>query len=46
MNLCKRAGYLDIINMYNNNKRLDSPEEVGYFTYKKIINVFQVNRDT
>ena len=28
MNLCKRAGYLDIINMYNN-KRLDSPEEVG-----------------
>ena len=45
MNLCKRAGYLDIINMYNN-KRLDSPEEVSYFTYKKIINVFQVNRDT
>ena len=45
MNLCKRAGYLDIINMYNN-KRLDSPEEVGYFTYKKIINVFQVNKDT
>ena len=45
MNLCKRAGYLDIINMYNN-KRLDSPEEVDYFSYKKIINVFQVNRDT
>ena len=45
MNLCKRAGYLDIINMYNN-KRLDSHEEVDYFSYKKIINVFQVNRDT
>ena len=41
----KRAGALDIINLYNN-KRLFTPKEVGYFTYKKIIKVFHVIRDT
>lgn len=45
MNFGKRAGYLDIINLYNN-KRLFTPEEVGYFNYKKIIKVFKVNKDT
>ena len=44
MNFGKRAGALDIINLYNN-KRLFTPKEVGYFNYKKIIKVFHVNRD-
>ena len=44
MNFGRRAGALDIINLYNK-KRLSTPEEVGYFTYKKVIKVFHVNRN-
>ena len=45
MNFGRRAGALDIINLYNK-KRLSTPEEVGYFTYKKVIKVFHVNKNT
>ena len=44
MKFGKRAGTLDIINLYNKIK-LFSPKEVGYFTDKKIIKVFHVNRN-
>jgi len=45
MNFGRRAGALDIINLYNK-KKLFTPQEVGYFTYKKVIKVFHVNRNT
>ena len=42
------SGYLDIIYIHNkdNKERLNFPEEVDNFRKKKVINVFQINRDT